>query len=279
MARAGFTLLEIMIVVGIIVVLATIAVSVAPGIIDSQKAKQTKVTVMETLASAIHEYSREQPMSNTPVETFSGSTIKYKSLYGTYPPSPVSPMTLDDEFGNYGPTAFDRDDTSQPRFKGSYSTKEKFELIVRSLLVPRGTELNWHVGGSANWKNTDDVKDAGLSIECLLLFIHQLSSGAEKIVERLPAQYRTNADKDSLTWNELNGAPETRELFEVNDAWGRPLRYAVQVPLQDNDGNSLMRKWELRSAGPDGKFEPTFDADGVFTLEDAGGDDVILRGP
>jgi len=78
------------------------------------------------------------------------------------------------------------------------------------------------------------------SIEVLYWYLSQ-EPDCEAILSRLADEMVTNEDNDAVT---VGG--ETTALLEVNDAWGRPIRYRTR-----GEGNFPV----LTSAGVDGVFD------------------------
>lgn len=283
---AGFTLMEMIVVVSIILVLLAIAVPVSTGLIKSQKSKATKATML-VLENAISAFSQEKPLDQ-------------HGAFGSFPPSPVSafnPMFRNPEplydgdplfLNEFGPSAFAVNDVPAGvhPFVGETFTKFKFEKLVRLYLAPNGDvpAMDWHYDGDATWIENSLPSDTYLSIETLVLFLNRLSPESRDILAKLTKQ-TTNLDKDRIAWD-ADGQTATTgdlfivDLFEIVDTWGTPMRYAVQTAVRTTDGTMPVR-WELRSAGADRKFEPTFDPanPALFLPEDEAGDDVILRGP
>ena len=127
------------------------------------------------------------------------------------------------------------------------------------------------------------------SIECLLLFLRTFSPDAAKIIADLPSSAISNLDHDVAFEDPNNnkepdvdsttGEPLEKaiELFEVLDAWRRPIRYAITEPIFDAVTGQVIfpARWELRSAGQDGVFALPF----VEAHRGIDTDDVVLSGP
>ena len=253
---SSFTLVELIVAMSILVLLVAITVPVASSLIKGAKVKNTLVT-LQVLQSAIAEYAHERPMqadSSQISPAASGNDPNtYFNLFGNYPPSPISPFDLVMATIPPPPLGSDSDVPT---------TSTKFNQL-----------LDTYLNHATRSPNTDD---AYASAEALVLFLRTLSPGAEAILNKLPDGRLTNQDGDVVQIP--HGQPpvqvELVDLFEVVDAWGHPIRYAVSPAVEVTAGHVhvLRWEWELRSAGPD----ETFSA--MFTPEDQS-DDVILRGP
>jgi len=246
--RAGFTLVELMVVIGILVILMAIAIPAATGLLESQRAKQTLAT-MDVLRCAIEQFAEEARITSK-----IGGVTPYSNVFGRYPPSPTVDLT-----GGRGAFTAGTDQ----------ATRMKFDQLVR--------ELTFYDGGLYP-PPTATLEDLDSSIECLVLFVNTFSTRAKQTLQNVQATAMTNADKD-LVYKDVNASgsydvniDEAVDLFEVRDAWKRPIRYAVLSPKMRNNDVIFPARWELRSAGRDGQFAPPF-----TSAEDS--DDVILRGP
>src|SRR5262249_5443274 len=108
------------------------------------------------------------------------------------------------------------------------------------------------------------------------------------ILTRLPRNRLTNQDTctgancpDMVVFdtngNDVNDPPYNQpgkdkavDLTEIRDEWGNPLNYELYT---FGAGSAARTDWEVRSAGPDGKFEDSFDRNGS-----GDSDDEVLRG-
>lgn len=291
-----------MIVVGIIVLLAAIVLPAAFALLADSRVKQTKST-MNVLASAIEQFNAKKPFvflrpKNNKIHEYhlrqnpvvASQTDSYLAIFANFPPSPTAAFAPDATALN----AYTRNIPSgQPPYPAtleqSLETGQKF---LRLLNVLKGEELDPDTPGTLEvvwriWTDSpnpwDPSKEEYASIECLLFALREFCPDARKIVDSLQsAGSLVNLDKDFAYGDIVSGvtanAPDTNEpkadLFEVLDAWKRPMRYAIREALRDpaNPAAGAQFKWELRSAGEDGGFAPPFSA------EEAS-DDVILQGP
>jgi len=267
---SAFTLVELIVAMSILVLLVAITVPVASSLIKGAKVKNTLVT-LQVLQSAIAEYAHERPMQGdsskvceacstacTPTIFADDDCHKYAGLFGPYPPSPISPFDLEHTV----PECVVSDPAVLPA--NLALTSDKFNLLLKIYL---------RAARPAN--PAPPYPDVYASVEALVLFLRTLSPGAEAILKKLPDGRLTNQDGDVVQIP--HGQPpvqvELVDLFEVVDAWGHPIRYAVLAILPPPGVVGEPRwEWELRSAGPDEIFSA------MFTPEDQS-DDVILRGP
>jgi len=281
-ATRGFTLIEILVVIGILSILVALALPAATSLLEGSKARKTLAT-MQTVESAIGLYGNDNPfgadrtpLREVPVTGGGYARQYYRTLFGRVPPSPTAPFAPDrDNLSDYD-TPGDEDLEELPE------TRLKFQRLIQMYLSreqdpdPNAEKLDpppptWEKKPPLNL-TTNDYS----TIECLYLFLTQCSPTAKQALDRLPDSARANLDKDYL---EKNGDTENPVvLYEIVDAWGRPLRYSAKWRHIDSTGEQTFPAlWELRSAGPNGAFaEPFADDDAKDTLGQ--GDDVVLKG-
>lgn len=261
--RLAFTLVELMVVIGILAILLAIAVPTSTALLDSNRAKQTLAT-MKVLELAIQEYADAAPITGGP-KLAASPDCWYVHLFGTYPPSPTSAFAH-----NYSNLA----DVVGGGSRVPTTDEEASETFSKMLRL-----VNAYLGDETvapEWKHGSRIpmtQEKQASIETLYLFISVFSPGGKQALSQLPGQCVTNEDQD-LVFEDANSdssfstSEKAFDLFEVRDAWKQPLRYAVRSP----GGDTFPARWELRSAGPDGLFSTP------FTPKDKS-DDVVLRGP
>jgi len=264
-ARGGraFTLVEVMVVVGILVILMVIAIPVATGLLDSQRGRQTLAT-MDTLRVAIEQFADEAPIRGEG-KLGTGTVHPYEVVFGRYPASPTSAVLPAE-----GWPSTNRYPVTE---EAAPETREKFDLLVRAFTKYSG---GLHPSPGDSPEHDDNT------IECLVLFLNTFSPQASQTLQHIQASVMTNEDRDLAYRIEDIAAPEAYDadeheavdLFEVRDGWKRPMRYAVLSPQLNTQGQTVLpARWELRSAGADGQF-----AELPFTPEEES-DDVVLRGP
>lgn len=256
----AFSLVEMIAVVSIIALLLALTGIGANAWINSAKVTGTKTT-MNTLKTAIDAFVDERPIEIRDIvpQDVSNPPIRYTDWFGHLPPCPTTPWKPEPEhlsppFGEWDSKTAGQFDHLIWRYFWGKNTPLPKTGAVRTIVPPE--------------------KDYP-SIECLVLFLTQCSPRAKSIIEKLPADSRTNLDKDSaiMTDPAVLGTTRRVELSEITDAWDQPLRWAVMPHDQINPANrGLPPRWELRSAGKDGIFAPPFSAPEQF-------DDVVLQGP
>jgi len=284
-ATRGFTLIEILVVIGILSILVALALPAATSLLEGSKARKTLAT-MQTVESAIGLYGNDNPFGGdrTPLRevlvTGGGYARQYyRTLFGRVPPSPTAAFAADrSDLGNYD-TPDDEDLEELPE------TRLKFERLIQMYLSreqdPAAEPLDPPPPTWIKENREQDDKFSGdndyPTIECLYLFLTQCSPTAKQALDRLPDSARANLDEDHIV-KQGDTLDNAIVLYEIVDAWGRPLRYSAKWRHIDRTGEQTFPAlWELRSAGPNGAFaDPFADDDAKDTLGQ--GDDVVLKG-
>jgi len=249
-------------------ILMAIALPITGRLIDRGKASSTLAT-MQVVENAMSIFAGERPLSgNQTALCPQDPTSTISSLFGSLPPSPLARYSLRPALGSgcYGPTLEDAPETPA-----------KLRGLMRACL-PQLPEDDDPPGTAV------PPNDKYLSIESLTLFLRMLSPGARQVIDKLPDRQRTNLDRDNIRVRVPQQQPLDADLFEITDAWGRPMRYFVQVPSVDASGIAGQRRWELRSAGADGRFGDGPEPGGWLTPPEesqlpAAADDVVMIRP
>ena len=225
--QAGFTLIEILVVVAIIILLATGMVKVAQTVRTNTQERVTKGTI-SLLVSALGEYKNFHDR---------GSGFEF----------PVEPDVWD----------FFTDD-SRPNMGLIDALSEFFD---ENLVYDSGNHNNyvWKDMDLLNADQQNGRRMALASIEFLYCVMEDVP-GCKAIIEKLAADVAVNDDNDSVI---IKG--QAKPLLEVNDAWGHPLWYTVRgernlLAAPPQPGNFPV----IASAGPDGLFNT---ADDIVSTE------------
>jgi prepilin-type N-terminal cleavage/methylation domain-containing protein len=200
----AFTLIELLVVIGIISILVGIGITVAPGVLDANKASQTRA-MMLTVEKAIDAFAEDAPFSkirqpaNNPIPP-RPPFINYKDRYGDYPFDELD-------------VAFDSMMTGLP---GNGVDKS---------ILPGNLTLSMDV--DENTKNAN--------IKALLLAIRVGSPTGSEILDQIPNRFRIpgppNEFLDRPTGPgpsggfSANAQPEDVPLEIIVDAWGNPIEY------------------------------------------------------
>jgi len=227
--QAGFTLIEILVVVAIIILLATGMVKVAQTVRTNTQIKVTKGTI-SLLVSALGEYKNFHDRGSGfefPVEPDVWNFVT------NCPADAIINIGLIDMLSRYLPV-----DDSDGGDHDNYVWKD-MDLL--------------------NADQQNGRRMALASIEFLYCVMEDVP-GCKAIIEKLAADVAVNDDNDSIM---IIG--QAKALLEVNDAWGRPLWYTVRgerslLAAPPQPGNFPV----IASAGPDGLFNT---ADDIVSTE------------
>ena len=189
--QAGFTLIEILVVVAIIVLLTAGMVKVAQTVRTRAQERVTKGTI-SMLVSALGEYKNFHDR---------GSGFEF----------PVGPDVPDFFTNNNFP----------PNVGLIDALSEFFDENLFALSDGEDQHNNYV------WKDDVDLVDmrwALATIEFLYCVMEDVP-GCKAILEKLPVDVAVNDDNDLVI---IRG--QAKPLLEVNDAWGHPLWYAYKGP-------------------------------------------------
>ncbi|MCK5269170.1 MAG: type II secretion system protein [Sedimentisphaerales bacterium] len=226
--QAGFTLIEILVVIAIIVLLTTGMVKVAQTVRTNTQIKVTKGTI-SLLVSALGEYKNFHDR---------GSGFEF----------PIEPDVYD-FFTNDSPP-----------------NEGLIDALLRYVPVDTGNSQGGEHNVFA-WKDMDlltaeqeEGRRLALATIEFLYCVMEDVPGCKAILEKLPVDVAVNDDNDSIV---IRGQAKT--LLEVNDAWGHPLWYTVRgerslTAEPPQPGNFPA----IASAGPDGLFNT---ADDIVSTE------------
>lgn len=301
--RLAFTLIEMMVVVGILALLISIVVPVTASLLERNKATQTRAT-MKVLEQAITAFSnarplanvglvRRRPTGNPPPNDWRDESLT--SVFGTLPPSPTGRF-VDVTGKSWDVLVYDDFKIVQPPWASSLSYTSESTAAGRAVVLAEFDNFLLPIVKGGYWEHkrrdpsnpgawawlAPNASTDATSVECLVFCLNEFCPESRSILSQLPATVKTNEDKDIAYENTVNytahlpdAAEKIVDLVEIIDAWKRPLRYSVKEPAGwDPIASKFFYQavWELRSAGPNGEF------DEPFTSEDSS-DDVVLKGP
>ncbi len=211
--RHAFTLIEMLVVMGIIAILAASIVVATSTVLEQQKARNTR-TVLQIVSDAVEEFKREQTANGTITKNRA-----YRKRFGLYPPdelewfTPVSPsgntmapggavmFPIPSGAGGYGPMRFYTDGTS--------ADAEEFR---------------------------DQV--------AMIVAIEELGDASASMLDRLHDRSRKTLF-DATTGNpavflDRNGDEVwdtgDRQIEYIVDAWGTPISYLAQRDFREITG-------------------------------------------
>ncbi len=267
----AFTLLEIIITLGIITVLATLVISVATRAVFTGRESQARA-VFQTLDQVLDTFAAEEPLRSNYKRQHNNAGPTFKDFFGKYPPTRVPKEILP----NTMPTNSLADADLYHRITGR-DAPANYPLPAaipdaRIYLGTDGNRIDNNAGHPARKQNE--------AIESFVFYVNYYSPTAAEMLRRLPPGTIVNRDvvpnEPSRVgdWVDLNDNGEGDEgdfdLSELVDGWGNTILYLnSQLDRFDNisyqrerpDGRIDNLLIELAggrpvfvSAGPDGYF-------------------------
>jgi len=227
---AGFTLVELLVVVAIIGLLASIVVLVGSRVMYAQKVNYTK-TIMSTVTMAIEQFAAENPLRTT-------YDRRNAATFGPYPPYMLATP------GAQAPLPNTVAGTIEPY--NQYSPGGGFRYVLADRLW---RDLNGQ-GNVGDWvrvrAGSSDPNESNDDIRALYAYLKVYSPGAagqipDDAIKPIPAP-----GKVEMVYVRGNQDPNGAvDVLGIHDAWGVPLDYFLYVKL-DWDGES----WKVTDRVP-----------------------------
>lgn len=230
----GFSLIEILVVIAIMAILATVSIMVGATLQTKARIKNTE-TAIGVLVDALQQYKLDRDKRNGQF---------------AFPPDP---MMVEIENG----TPSGSWDAVKQCFYDTYNSNSSILIIngvypEKMILYFDSSNSDTFQGkhNSMTWEDgiVDKYPWALGSIEVLYAYLSNVPECVD-VLNKLPSKQTANDDNDSLAFD-FGGSIQAKPLIEVNDGWGAPLRYRNM-----GRGNFPV----IDSAGPDGQFETADD--------------------
>ncbi|MHC5110314.1 MAG: prepilin-type N-terminal cleavage/methylation domain-containing protein [Planctomycetota bacterium] len=209
--QGGFTLVELIVVMAIIGLLASVLLVAGRTLIDKSKASKTSAT-LNIVNNAIDEFSSEQQASATLTRSSA-----YRQRYGTFPPDEL------EVFISGVPTT----NTNRSLAPGNGTV----------MLQPGSTVTLEPMTGQISGFTSDQERALGnRDIAAMLLAIDLFSEAAQVMIDKLPSDTLitpVRSDGSPLLFldrneNQTFDAIEDQPLKYLVDDWGTPMSYLAQ---------------------------------------------------
>ncbi|HSW45886.1 MAG TPA: type II secretion system protein, partial [Phycisphaerae bacterium] len=222
--RQGFTLVEMIVAISIILVLVALVLPTAFSLVENARTKQTKAT-MNVLRGAIEAFHKDNPFVNSqpvlremtvPKVPGPGTVVvqhRLRNIFDRFPPSPTAMFSTDPEnpdvFKANGLVTIDGVPYPSPPYPATKEhdeepavgnnsraiTETKFVRLINVMkdqdLIPNMYRL-WLIE-----HDTAQPVEQYASIECLVFALREFSPSARSMVDKLePAGAMANLDKD-----------------------------------------------------------------------------------
>ncbi len=215
--RPGFTLIELMVVIGIIVVLIAAVVTGGSALMERARVSSTRAT-MEVVSTAIDQFAREEPpLTKSRQRDGSNNLFTYADRFGVYPPDALG---LFSDEGLTGDSA-----TGRSLAPGG------------ATVVPDPTSAQYP---PLSYTRSEDLAPAELQLEhrdiaAMWLAIHLYSPAGREILSQIPKKHLAEGAIDSTGKpaqfldrdgdGQWSGGGDDLAIPWIVDEWGHPLAY------------------------------------------------------
>lgn len=237
----GFTLISMLITVGIVSALVTLLVVTGQRVIEGSRKQGTKA-ILSTLRAALEVYKNNTTVTN---QTMIGR-------YGVFPPEP---MATDNIVNGVEIRNFNINDIDELLIHQTLSELAEQNEAIGIEANINGYRQSHFAEPDIAWQdyglegnNLNELYLARASIEVLYVALSQVPECRE-IIQTLPEGNVVNIDGNAVDLTDdgnTNQNDQYVSLFEVTDAWNVPLRYR-------NRGKGVFPL--ITSAGPDHIFD------------------------
>ncbi len=215
-AAPAFTLLELLVVMGIIAVIAASLLIAGTTMINKAKARKTRA-VLGIVRDAVDQFAQDQSAAST-----LGRSRAYQTRYGFYPP---------DELEVFTPTGIPNSNVSGPLTVGGASVIPA--PTSQGLLYSE--PMRFHLDGAGAQRPDPAFEHRDLA--AMILAIKMFNETADEMLNHIPSSHRVpgpvNAQNQPVQFLNRNDdevfTPGTDEQIDyIIDDWGTPIAYFAQ---------------------------------------------------
>ncbi|UCG34253.1 MAG: type II secretion system protein [Phycisphaerales bacterium] len=269
--RSGFSLVELIVVMSILIVVMSLAIGAGSAVIEANR-RSLQQASFEILDQVLEDFARQNLLKAYLDEDGAGQ-LSWKGFYGKYPPMDLSAVRPGFNSGAVSEDMNLAGRNLHQRIMGQFTTP--IPGVLPGARLREGlSDASFDVASTATAFAHDDT-------ESFLFYVQYYSPANAARLEKLAEGMVINADED---WVDLdnNGLPEEGDiaLNELRDVWGNPVLYI-------NDCRDRFDNVSTSSAGADGRIDnPLLEAnngkpvfvspgpDGYFTAQDVVGPGV-----